>query len=103
MAREPAERYASVRALADDVEHWLADEPMSAYAEPVRQRVGRWVRRHKPAVTALAALATVAVVTAASWWLVADARSRADTQQVVATVMTGLRDEADQQRKEAVR
>ena len=38
MATDPAERYATPRALADDVEHWLADEPVSAWREPIRRR-----------------------------------------------------------------
>ena len=39
MAREPAAAIASPRALADDVEHWLADEPVAACAS--RCRSGR--------------------------------------------------------------
>jgi serine/threonine-protein kinase len=62
MALRPAERYGSARALADDIEHWLADEPVAAYREPWRVRCGRWVRRHKPLVAAAAAALLVAVV-----------------------------------------
>ena len=40
MALRPEDRYASPRALADDVEHWLADEPVSAYREPWPARLG---------------------------------------------------------------
>jgi serine/threonine protein kinase len=36
MKTDPAQRYTSPRELADDMEHWLADEPVGAYAEPVR-------------------------------------------------------------------
>ena len=39
MALRPEDRYASPRALADDVEHWLADEPVSAYREPWPERL----------------------------------------------------------------
>ena len=53
MALKGADRYVSARALADDVEHWLADEPVAAWPEPWRMRAGRWVRRHKTAITAL--------------------------------------------------
>jgi serine/threonine protein kinase len=35
MALRPEQRYASAQALAGDVEHWLADEPVTAYREPV--------------------------------------------------------------------
>jgi serine/threonine protein kinase len=34
MALRPEDRYASAGALADDLEHWLADEPVAAYREP---------------------------------------------------------------------
>jgi tRNA A-37 threonylcarbamoyl transferase component Bud32 len=45
MARQPRERYESARALADDVEHWLADEPVSAHRESVWERTKRLCRR----------------------------------------------------------
>jgi eukaryotic-like serine/threonine-protein kinase len=61
MSLKPADRYASPRALADDVEHWLADEPVTACREPLRTRLGRWGRRHKPVVAGAAALLITAV------------------------------------------
>ncbi len=45
MARQPADRYESARALADDVEHWLADEPVSAHRESIWERTKRLCRR----------------------------------------------------------
>ena len=33
MALKPADRYQSPKDLADEIEHWLADEPVSAYRE----------------------------------------------------------------------
>jgi serine/threonine-protein kinase len=62
MALKRESRYATPRQLADDVEHWLADEPVTAYREPVRARLRRWGRRHRTAVTAAAAALLVAVV-----------------------------------------
>ena len=53
MAVHPQDRYASARELARDVEQWLADEPVRAYREPMADRLLRWARNHKPAVTAL--------------------------------------------------
>jgi serine/threonine protein kinase len=61
MATRPADRYHSARALADDVERWLADEPVSAWREPLLRRAARWVRRYRTAVTA-AALAGLVLV-----------------------------------------
>src|SRR5581483_3068015 len=47
MALVPEDRYATPRLLADDLEHWLADEPVTAYREPGSARLGRWARQHK--------------------------------------------------------
>ena len=54
MALKPSDRYADARALADDVEHWLADEPVSVYREPWTERAARWAKRHKAPVAAAA-------------------------------------------------
>jgi serine/threonine-protein kinase len=51
MATRPEDRYGTPRALAEDVERWAADEPVSAWREPVGRRARRWARRHRPAVT----------------------------------------------------
>ncbi len=66
MAKEPSDRYPSATALAEDVQRYLADEPVSVYAERWTQRLGRWTRRHKTWAVALAAALSAGVVTA-SW------------------------------------
>ncbi|WP_158633387.1 WD40 repeat domain-containing serine/threonine protein kinase [Tautonia sociabilis] len=71
MATDPGDRYPSARALADDLECWLADEPVSARREPALARLGRWARRHKPWVAGGAAALLVGL---ASLGLVAKAR-----------------------------
>ena len=60
MARKPEARYASCKALADDVERWMADEPVAAYRERFSARLARWTRRHRAGVQA-AALALVII------------------------------------------
>jgi serine/threonine protein kinase len=62
MALRPEERYATALALAEDVEHWLADEPVSAYAEPAGARLRRWMRKRPRRVTAAVVLLLTAVV-----------------------------------------
>lgn len=47
MALQPALRYDTARKLAEDIEHWLADEPVLAYQENRWERVSRWVRRNQ--------------------------------------------------------
>lgn len=63
MRRVPAERYRSPRMIVTDLEHWLADEPVSAYREGRGERAARWMRRHRALVRAgLFALVTIAAV-----------------------------------------
>ncbi|MDR3637621.1 MAG: serine/threonine-protein kinase [Isosphaeraceae bacterium] len=61
MARKPEDRYGSARTLADDVERWAADEPVTARKEPFAEKARRWARRHRTAVTATATAALVAL------------------------------------------
>ena len=62
LALKQEDRYASVLALASDVEHWLAGEPVGAYRDPATARLRRWVRRRKTAVASIAALVMTAAV-----------------------------------------
>jgi serine/threonine-protein kinase len=61
MALRPEDRYPSARALADDLERWLADEPVSNWHEPVARRAGRWARRNRSLVKAGSAGVLVAI------------------------------------------
>lgn len=63
MSQHPADRYLSARALAGDLESWLADERVSVYREPVTARVRRWTRKH-PAIATSGLVATLLVTTA---------------------------------------
>ena len=59
MALRPDDRFASPRSLAEDVERWMADEPVSARREPWAERARRWMRRHRTGVSVAAALVIV--------------------------------------------
>jgi tetratricopeptide (TPR) repeat protein/tRNA A-37 threonylcarbamoyl transferase component Bud32 len=78
LAKRPEDRYATAGELGQEVRRWLADEPVKAWREPLRVRSGRWVRRHKPAVAALAAAALVALLLggAGLWWAQRQAEER---------------------------
>src|SRR5262249_34895568 len=65
MALRSTLRYASPRALAQDIERWLADEPVTAWREPWLVKVRRWIGRHRPLVAGAAAALLVATVSLA--------------------------------------
>jgi WD40 repeat protein/tRNA A-37 threonylcarbamoyl transferase component Bud32 len=69
MALRPEDRYATPKALAEEIEDWLADEPVAAYPEPWTARFARWRRRHRAWTTAgavgLVLIALVASLVAA--------------------------------------
>jgi serine/threonine-protein kinase len=74
MALQPQDRYPTARAVALDVEHWLADEPVSALPEGPAQRLARWFRRHRGfAASATAALALVTAVSVVATVVVSNA------------------------------
>jgi eukaryotic-like serine/threonine-protein kinase len=62
MSLKPEERYASPRPIADDLEHWLADEPVAVYREPLATRLSRWGRRHRTLAAGIGGLLVTAVM-----------------------------------------
>ena len=54
LEKEPHRRYASAEALAVELEHWLAGEPIAARPASTTEKVWRWCRR-KPALASLGA------------------------------------------------
>jgi serine/threonine protein kinase/Flp pilus assembly protein TadD len=62
MATGPADRYATCRALAEDIERWMADETVAAYHDPWMRTLSRWLTRHRTGVTAAAAALLVGLV-----------------------------------------
>jgi formylglycine-generating enzyme required for sulfatase activity/tRNA A-37 threonylcarbamoyl transferase component Bud32 len=63
MAQRAEDRFDSPRMLADDLELWLAGEPVSAWPEPARLKLRRWVVRNRTLVSSAAAALLVALVT----------------------------------------
>jgi WD40 repeat protein/tRNA A-37 threonylcarbamoyl transferase component Bud32 len=88
LQKEPAKRYASAEALADDLRRFRVGEPISARPVGAVKRAAKWCKR-RPAVASL--LATLAVVTALGvagvLWKYFDAeeqRSRAEERKTAA-------------------
>ena len=62
MAKQQADRFESVAALVEDLEHYLADEPIVCYRESRLERIDRWMRKHRQqVVVAIAGILLVAV------------------------------------------
>lgn len=59
LQKDPARRYGSAEALAEDLERWLRDEPIRARPVSATERAWRWARR-KPALATLLAVLAVA-------------------------------------------
>jgi serine/threonine-protein kinase len=56
MSLRANDRYGGAAAFAEELERWLADEPVSATREPLGVRLARWARRHRTLVAASLAL-----------------------------------------------
>jgi serine/threonine protein kinase/tetratricopeptide (TPR) repeat protein len=79
LQKEPGRRYASAVALADDLHHFLAREPVLARPVGTGERLWRWCRR-KPALAGMAASLFVVLLCGAAgvgWqWLRAERNAR---------------------------
>jgi eukaryotic-like serine/threonine-protein kinase len=98
LRKSPAERYASVRGLADDVRAWLERRPVAARRGSTRYRVTRFVQRHALAV-GFAGLAVVGLIggLGIALWQAREAQAQRDAARVEADksraaldFMTGL-------------
>jgi serine/threonine-protein kinase len=96
LKKNPAERYASVTAFADDIRRYLDHEPVSARADSLAYRAAKFVRRNRIPV-ALASAAVLVLLAGLAGTITQaeratvearvaeDERSRADVQARVAT------------------
>jgi serine/threonine protein kinase/Tfp pilus assembly protein PilF len=83
MAKSPAERYATAQEMADDLRRFLDDKAIQARRPTLRQRLGRWSRRHQALVRSAVVVLLLAVVgLTGSTVLIARARQR--TKQALA-------------------
>ncbi|WP_417738556.1 protein kinase domain-containing protein [Rosistilla oblonga] len=92
MARHSKDRYATARAMADDIERWLADEPVEAYRDREKyvERAGRLIRRYRSWTLSIAgALLAIVMVSLLASLLINQARLREHAAQVQATQFKG--------------
>jgi len=82
----PNDRYPSCAELASDIEHWLADEPVTALKDPLSDRTVRWIKRHRVvAASSTALLATAFVGLAIGTGVLGRANSRIAAEAIRAT------------------
>ncbi|MGH7577047.1 MAG: protein kinase domain-containing protein [Longimicrobiales bacterium] len=93
LQKEPARRYPSVEALAEDLGRHLAGRPVTARPDSTRYRISKFVRRNRTpvALAAAAAFALIAgsIATARMAWVAAHER---DQRQLEAQRATTARD-----------
>jgi serine/threonine-protein kinase len=62
MALDPQDRYATATGLARDLRHWMADEPVDVYPEPLFERLTRLARRHRAWSFAIASILAIVLL-----------------------------------------
>lgn len=62
MSRRRYARYQQAEELGEDVQRWMAGEPVSAYKETQMQRLGRWIATHNRLSQAIGAVAMITLV-----------------------------------------
>ncbi|MEK7867567.1 MAG: protein kinase [Planctomycetota bacterium] len=77
LRKKPSERYPSARELADDLARFLRGEAILARPESLREKVVRWLRRHRAASIAAAVAAGALALAGVERW---DASHRAEEQ-----------------------
>ena len=109
MHKDPSRRYPTAKALADDLERWMADEPVKAYREPLLQRGRRWLRKHRTLVgSSVAALLVTAICLAGATVLLGEAyeqervaKEQKDEQLLAATAAEEAARKAEAKAKSA--
>ncbi len=76
LALKKEDRYQAAAELAEDVQRYMAGEPVSAYQETRLERTWRWVKRHRTALTRTAAIALILAIGMAAFVLIGNAEAR---------------------------
>ena len=102
LQKDPARRYASAEALAEDIQRYLDDEPIVARPPTRVEQLGRWVRKNKATAIATGVVAaSLLVATVISISFAVEASRQRDVASDQRDVAEIAKQEADQQRAEA--
>jgi len=104
LQKTPGRRYTSASNLAEDLQFFLAGQPIRARAIGRLERADKWIRRN-PALAASMALVAMALVagTAVSIFFAMKAEHRAEEANQAAINESKERDRAEQREKDAIR
>jgi WD40 repeat protein len=106
LEKDPARRYGSAEALADDLERWLHGEPIRARRAPVARRAWKWCRRN-PAWTAFLCVLCGSLVALPAFQGISNAQLAEERNKAVAQKKDAddLREEAEKakEREEELR
>jgi WD40 repeat protein len=94
LEKDPARRYGSAEAVAEDLDRWLALEPVLARPSTAWQRTAKWIRRHRSRAVIIAIL-TVAFLVVTTLTFVMNVR--------LSAARTDLARQAEIQRRDLVR
>ncbi len=102
LQKDPAKRYESAEALAEDLQRYLDDEPIVARPPTKTEQLGRWVRKNRAAAigTGLVA-ATLIVATLVSISFAVDAGRQRDVAADQRDLAAEQRDAAELAKEEA--
>jgi WD40 repeat protein/serine/threonine protein kinase len=99
MALQSSDRYTTPTRLAEDIEHWLADEPVTAASDTLVERSARFVRKHRSwALSIAAALILIALVSIAAALVINQQRAENAT---LASAEKTAREIANERRRDA--
>ena len=99
LATEPERRYATIDALAEDIQRYLDDRPVLARPDRLRYRLGKYVRRHRLGVgVATAASVLLALGVTGTLWQAAEARREATRAREMSAFLQDLFSSVDPER-----
>lgn len=87
LSLKPEDRFASAGALAEELQRFLADEPLTCWQGNWTDRLGRWVRHHQTFSSSIAVAALVSIIVLAGAFRWVDAlREEAESKARLARI-----------------
>ena len=104
LQKAPERRYPSAEALAQDLRHHLANEPIAAQPDSRWYRTRKYVRRHAWALGAVGAVVgALSVGLGLALWQAREARQEAAKAQAIQGFLVGLFENGDVEQPDALR